>query len=75
MSDNIRVSDHAVIRYLERYYKFDIDKIRQEILTPEHRLAIKAGAKRIKVNGIDFIICNNIVVTSIKPVRRKIKPK
>ena len=54
MSDNIRVSDHAIIRYLERYYKLDIEKIKQEILTSEHKSAIKSGAKRIKVNGIEL---------------------
>ncbi len=61
----ITVSDHAIIRYLERKFNLDIEAIREEILTPERLSAIKAGATKIKTDGIDFIIRDNVVVTSM----------
>lgn len=60
-----RVSDHAVLRYLERHYKMDIGKIRSEIMTPVAEAAINAGAKSIKVNGISFVIKDNTIITSL----------
>lgn len=59
------VSDHAVLRYLERHYNFDVEGIRKEILTPERIASIKAGATSISVNNIKFIIDNNTVITAL----------
>ncbi len=59
------VSDHAILRYLERKFKFDVNGIRNEILTDERKGAIKAGAIKIKVDGIDFVVKNGVIVTSI----------
>lgn len=30
-----KVSEHALLRYLERFYELDLPKLRAEILTPE----------------------------------------
>ena len=51
----LRVSDHAVLRYLERHGGFEIEKLRQDI---GRRLAPFAatGAHRIKIDGIVFAI-------------------
>lgn len=65
VNDSIKVSDHAILRYLERKYNLDIKGIRKEILTPAIIQAIKAGAKAVKVDGMDFKIKNNIITTSI----------
>lgn len=45
------VSDHAVIRYFERVYGLDIAALRAEILTPEVKAAILAGASCVMVRG------------------------
>ena len=60
------VTDHAIIRYLERKYGFDVDAIRQEIMTPELKSAIKAGAAGWKVEGGTFKIVGAKVVTFIR---------
>ena len=33
--DTVVLSEHALIRYLQRVYKLDLEKIEQEIITPE----------------------------------------
>lgn len=59
------VSEHAVVRYLERHYNIDIDKIRDEILTDSVKSYIKAGAKAINVNGMSFKVEDNVITTVI----------
>jgi hypothetical protein len=65
-----RVSDHAVLRYLERTGRVDLDTIRQEILTPNLVTAVKAGVTKYKVNGFTFIIENGIVVTVVDSLQK-----
>lgn len=59
-----KVSDHALVRYLERKHGFDLDKFRDEILTEERIKSIQAGASTIKCDGIKFKIADNVVVTA-----------
>jgi hypothetical protein len=49
----IIVSDHAVIRYIERHYGFSVEPIRAEILRLA-KGAITAGAATLSVDGITF---------------------
>lgn len=63
--EGITVSDHALIRYLERKFKLDVESLKKEILTPEREAAIKMGATKIKAEGIDFVVKNNTIVTSV----------
>lgn len=58
-----RVSDHAVIRLLERKYGFDFEKQRDELLDDNAINAINAGASRIKRNGIVLVIKDKTIVT------------
>lgn len=60
-----KVSDHALIRYLERHHKFDLDKFRNEILTSTCIDAIRSGCKTVKCNGLSFRVENNVIVTVI----------
>jgi len=57
------VSDHALVRYLERHHKFDLDQFRKEILSSNAISAINAGAVTIKRNGIKFKVQNNVITT------------
>lgn len=59
----IRVTDHAVIRYLERHYGFDFEKMRAQLDTPTVRLAAKMKARSVKFNGGRLIIENDTVIT------------
>lgn len=64
------VSDHALLRYLERVYGFDVEKIRKEILTPNVVTALKAGASTVKQDGINLVLKGNSVVTVLTPTKK-----
>lgn len=64
-SETIGVSDHALVRYLERKYGFDFSEYRKEILTPDRVEMIKAGAQTITANGVKMKVDKNVVVTVI----------
>lgn len=57
------VSDHALLRYLERVYEFDLAKFRAEMLTPEVRAALRVGATAVNVGNFRFVLRENTVVT------------
>ena len=59
------VSDHAILRYFERHYKVDIDKVRSDILTPNTVEAIHNGANTVKINGISFVVKDGVIVTAL----------
>jgi len=58
-----RVSDHAVIRYLERIHGFNFEDQRKELLSNEVIEAMKVGVKTIKRDGYSLVLKGNVVVT------------
>jgi len=58
-----RLSDHALLRYIERVYNIDIEVIKAKIMTPTVIQAIKNGATAITVEGARFKIADNTVIT------------
>ena len=66
----LRVSDHAVLRYLQRVGGFDIEGIRQQMAA---RLgpSVTAGMTRVRVDGFDYQIATDemgpIVTTILDP--------
>lgn len=62
----VKVSDHALLRYIERAMGVDLDKFRAAILTEQNRKAIEfAGDCTIKSGGVEFVVKNRTVVTVI----------
>lgn len=51
-----KVSDHALMRLLERRYNLDLEEVRQGMLCKKVRDAMKAGATSITINDIKFVI-------------------
>ncbi len=60
-----QVSDHAVLRFLERVKGVDIEAIRNEILTPERKDLMRSGCTAIKCDGYMLMINNYTVITVI----------
>lgn len=60
-----RISDHAVIRYLERRFDFDFNAIRNSLLTNAVKMAINMGAQAVKVDGGKFMIRDHTVTTFV----------
>lgn len=58
------LSEHAYLRYLERVYDIDKQKIYDEIVTPRIAEAIKTlGSGEIKVKDYKIIFRGNTIVT------------
>jgi predicted nuclease with TOPRIM domain len=58
-----RVSDHAVLRYLERKYNFSFEDVREELLTPFVLQAMDIGAESVRMNGGSLKLKGRTVVT------------
>lgn len=65
MSKEPRVSDHAVIRFLERKYGISFEDIRSEILTENIKQAIRLGATSVKIDGMQFVVKDRCIVTAV----------
>ena len=72
------VTDHAIVRYLERQWGVDIAGLKGRI-GRRADLGLDSGASAVNVDGLRFVIDNGKVVTVNKIKRRKarqrIKPK
>lgn len=58
------MTDHALLRYIERVYKVDVEKIRDDAVTDMVKAAIAAGANVINIDGVKFLIKNGVIVTT-----------
>ena len=59
------LTDHAIIRFLERKKFIDIKKLKEELLTPGLVNAIIAGAKSYREDRYEYIIKQGKVITII----------
>ncbi len=57
------ISDHALLRYIERRSGVDMDALRAELMTPALINAVKAGATGLKGPLGTFVIKGSTVVT------------
>lgn len=58
------VTDHAVLRWLERFGYVDVEKVRKQIHS-ETKEALNSGATKLKINGIEYRMRDGKVVTLI----------
>lgn len=60
------ISDHAVLRFIERVYGVDIDRVRAEMDSPALAKAVEFGSRvLIGRHGERLVIRDGIVVTVI----------
>lgn len=62
VKEPVRVSDHAVLRYMERVMGLDVEKVRahiHDVCSP----AASIGAVCVRAEGHRFEIVNNAVLT------------
>ncbi|MFN7640324.1 MAG: hypothetical protein ACK5PR_01085 [bacterium] len=60
-----RVSEHALLRYLERKYQIDVSVFRKLMMTDDVYKAIKAGAKMVRIDGIEFRVADDGMITTV----------
>lgn len=56
------VTDHALVRYLERVLDFDVESVRSSI-AKETADAISVGAAGMRIDGRRYIFKNGYVIT------------
>lgn len=70
MSRPIRVTDHAVLRYLERAHGLDVDAVRRH-LSGKVETGARLGAVGVTVENVKFVLEHHqlevVVVTALKP--------
>ena len=61
------VSEHALIRYLERAMDLDLEQLKSEILTPEvtKQIKIMGNGKFPLGNGLRVVVKDNVVTTVV----------
>ena len=60
----VHVSDHAVLRYLERFAGIDTEAVRK-MIEEKAAAAVKAGALSLKIDGVVFLMKGNTVTTCL----------
>lgn len=71
----IRVSDHALVRFLERSGSADFEQVRAALVAGLERgraaaEQIGASAYVIKAQGLQFVIEDEVLVTVLEPEMR-----
>lgn len=61
------VTDHALLRYIERVCEIDIEALREHILTPTVRQAIQSGATAVKTAEFMAVVKGNAITTITTP--------
>lgn len=76
MKPKISVTDHAVLRWMERAYEIDIEAVRRKIRERVER-AVEIAAKldgegtvTVSVDGLRFVVRSGTVVTITGAARR-----
>jgi hypothetical protein len=68
----VHISDHALLRYMERRFGIDVDGFRR-LLEAEAGHILDAGASVAVVDGLEFIVNpQGTVITTVRPAKSMI---
>jgi hypothetical protein len=68
MKKNVaRISDHALLRYMERVGKVDVEAIREAMLTDRLKAACEAGARAVHIDDFTYEISKDGTVVTVIP--------
>ena len=66
------ISDHAVLRYLERVKGVDIEAIRSEMMSPAVDTAVQFGCDTVKMgNGARLRLVGDVVQTVLPKAKKR----
>lgn len=65
------ITDHALLRYMEREQGIDVEALRNELATDYVRAACQAGATKIIMGKTEFRICPSKLVRTVVNRRNK----
>jgi len=69
----VTISDHAVIRYLERRYGFSFEHVRAEMRSETLELADRVGCGTVIANGGKMVLVEGVVTTFLPKQARQVK--
>jgi hypothetical protein len=69
-ADAPHISDHAVLRFLERAYGLDVDAVRNEMMIGVMP-AVEFGASIVICHGVRLVIRDGVQVVTALPKRRR----
>ena len=58
------------MRFIERVCRINVEELRQRILTPTVIDAVRAGASAVIVEGVKFIVRDNVIITTLDEDQR-----
>ncbi len=74
--EHVEVSDHAVVRYLQRVYKLNLSNIKSEIATPELlKKVVERGDGTYSIGNFSVIVSDGVAVTILSQTHPKYKKK
>lgn len=67
------VTDHALLRYLERHLQVDMEAVRASILTPSVVEAIHCGATAVHcpAEGVTLIVSEAGAIKTVLPLKKR----
>lgn len=69
-AERIKITDHALLRYIERMLGIDVDKIRNEIINDKTRYQVYIlGDGKYPVDNNHFAVIKNNTLITVYPVR------
>lgn len=63
---SVKISDHALVRWLERVQGIDVEALRRKVLTKKQIQMAEIGCHKIKTNNGVFVI-ENMTVKTVLP--------
>lgn len=66
----VRLSEHALLRFIERICDIDVEEIRARILSPAVVAAVQAGASAVTIENVKFIVKGNTIITTFGEQQR-----
>ena len=67
---SITITDHAIVRFIERRYEIDIDAIRRAILPGHVRAQVEQlGNGRFPIDGELCIVVDQGRVVTVRPIK------
>jgi len=60
------ISDHAVLRYLERHYGLNVEGVRAEMQTPTFEIEEEFGCERVIRHNVVFVVREGVVTTVLE---------
>jgi len=64
ISDEPQITEHALLRYIQRIKGVDIEEIKKEIMTDKNKAMIETlGSGTFKLNGIKMIVKDKTIIT------------